>query len=301
MKKMILSTVAISVLLTGVLYSDTQVSKEVSVKEANVVASNSAKKDAKSGQTKLAKKALESLELASKALKSLENNDSDTAIKNIELALGKLEVILSAEDAPKLLPIDNQIRVYDFLGSAEDVKKVVKTVKTLLGNNKVQEARELLLTLQSEIDITVINLPLATYPDALKLASKHILEEKTKEAKEILKLSLNTFTEVHQIIPLPLINTNHLVTIASDVAKKDKELALKYLKGARDELDRSEALGYVSESSTTYDELHKLIEGVEKEIKGPNKAEKLLENLSEKLKEFKDKIFSEKENKNSSK
>ncbi|RLA73337.1 MAG: hypothetical protein DRG24_00485, partial [Epsilonproteobacteria bacterium] len=83
MKKMILSTVAISVLLTGVLYSDTQVSKEVSVKEANVVASNSAKKDAKSGQTKLAKKALESLELASKALKSLENNDSDTAIKNI--------------------------------------------------------------------------------------------------------------------------------------------------------------------------------------------------------------------------
>ena len=301
MKKMILSTVAISVLLTGVLYSDTQVSKEVSVKEANVVASNSAKKDAKSGQTKLAKKALESLELASKALKSLENNDSDTAIKNIELALGKLEVILSAEDAPKLLPIDNQIRVYDFLGSAEDVKKVVKTVKTLLGNNKVQEAREHLLTLQSEIDITVINLPLATYPDALKLASKHILEEKTKEAKEILKLSLNTFTEVHQIIPLPLINTNHLVTIASDVAKKDKELALKYLKGARDELDRSEALGYVSESSTTYDELHKLIEGVEKEIKGPNKAEKLLENLSEKLKEFKDKIFSEKENKNSSK
>jgi len=301
MKKIILSTVAISVLLTGVLYSDTQVSKEVSVKEANVVASNSAKKDAKSGQTKLAKKALESLELASKALKSLENNDSDTAIKNIELALGKLEVILSAEDAPKLLPIDNQIRVYDFLGSAEDVKKVVKTVKTLLGNNKVQEARELLLTLQSEIDITVINLPLATYPDALKLASKHILEEKTKEAKEILKLSLNTFTEVHQIIPLPLINTNHLVTIASDVAKKDKELALKYLKGARDELDRSEALGYVSESSTTYDELHKLIEGVEKEIKGPNKAEKLLENLSEKLKEFKDKIFSEKENKNSSK
>jgi len=31
MKKIILSTVAISVLLTGVLYSDTQVSKEVSV------------------------------------------------------------------------------------------------------------------------------------------------------------------------------------------------------------------------------------------------------------------------------
>jgi ribosomal protein S20 len=216
------------------------------------------------------------------------------------LALGKLEVILSAEDSPKLLPIDNQIRVYSFIGSAEDVKKTVKTVKALLSVNKIQEARELLSTLQSEIDVGVVNLPLATYPDALKLASKHILEGKTKEAKEILKLALSTFTEVHQIIPLSLINTNHLVSLASDVAKKDKELALKYLKGASDELDKSEALGYISESSTTYNELHKLIEEVEKEIKGPNKAEKLFKDLSEKLKEFKEKIFSE-ENKNSSK
>ena len=297
MKKIILSTVAISVLLTGVLYSDTQVSKEVSVKEANSVASNSAKRDAKSGQIKLAKEALESLELATKALKSLENNDSDTAIKNIELALGKLEVILSAEDAPKLLPVDNQIRVYNFLGSAEDVKKTVKTAQILLSANKIQEARELLSTLQSEINVAVISLPLTTYPDALKLASKHILGEKTKEAKEILKLALSTFTEVHQIIPLPLVNANHLVNLASDVAKKDKELALKYLKSASDELDKSEALGYISKSSTTYNELHKLIEGVEKEIKGPNKAEQIFKNLSEKLKEFKENIFSEKDKK----
>jgi hypothetical protein len=300
MKKIILSTITASMLLTGAVYADTQVSKEVSVKEANIAASDSAKKDAKNGQVKLAKEALKSLELTAQALKDLDDNNSDAARKNIELALGKLEVILSAEDSPKLLPIDNQIRVYSFIGSAEDVKKTVKTVKALLSVNKIQEARELLSTLQSEIDVGVVNLPLATYPDALKLASKHILEGKTKEAKEILKLALSTFTEVHQIIPLSLINTNHLVSLASDVAKKDKELALKYLKGASDELDKSEALGYISESSTTYNELHKLIEEVEKEIKGPNKAEKLFKDLSEKLKEFKEKIFSE-ENKNSSK
>jgi hypothetical protein len=301
MKKIILSTITASMLLTGAVYADTEVSNKVSVKEANVAASNSAKKDAKSGQAKLAKEALKSLELTVQALKDLEDNNSDAARKNIELALGKLEVILSAEDAPKLLPVDNQIKVYNFLGSAEDVTKAVKTVKALLSVNKIQEARELLSTLQSEMDVVVVNLPLATYPDALKLASKHILEEKTKEAKEILKLALSTFTEVHQIIPLPMIKVNYLVALASDVAKEDKELALKYLKGASAELDKSETLGYISESSTTYNELHKLIEGVEKEIKGPNKAEKLFKNLSEKIKEFKEKIFSEKENKNSSK
>jgi len=298
MKKIILSTVAVSMLLTGVLYSDTQVSKEgVSVKKANVVALDGAKKDAKDEQVELAKEALESLELAAKALESLENNDSNAARKNIELALGKLEVILSAENAPKLLPVDNQIRIYNFLGLTKDVKKIVITAKLLLDANKIQEARELLSILQSEIDIAVISLPLATYPDALKLASKHILGKKTKEAKEVLKLALSTFTEVHQIIPIPLINTSHLVNLAADVSKKDKELALKYLKSASDELDKSEALGYVSKSDTTYNELHKLIEGVEKEIKGPNKTEQIFKNLSKKLKEFKEKIFSEKDKK----
>lgn len=295
MKKIILSTIATSVLLTGTLYADSEVSKDTSIKEAHSTVIDKTKKDAQSAQVKLIDEALESLKLTAKALKDLEDNKSDSARKNIELALGKLEVILSAKDTPKLLPIDSSMSIYNFLGSAEDVEKVVLEVKALLTVNKIQEARALLSTLQSEVDITVVSLPLATYPDALKLASKHILAEKNKEAKEILKLALNTFTEVHQIIPLPLANTTHLIALASDVAKKDKELALKYLKGANDALDKSEALGYISDSSTTYKELHKNIEAIEKEIKGPNKAEQLFEDFSKKLKEFKSKVFSSKE------
>ncbi len=294
MKKIILSTIATSVLLTGALYADSQVSKDASIKEAQNTVIGNTKKDAENGQVKLVKEALESLTLTTEALKNLEDNNGTSARKNIELALGKLEVILSVENAPKLLPVDNGISITNFLGSAEDVKKIVLEVKALLSINKVQEARHLLSTLQSEVDITVVNLPLVTYPDALKLASKHILEEKNKEAKEILKLALSTFTEIHQIIPLPLANTTHLIVLASDIAKEDKELALKYLKGAKDALDKSEALGYISDSSTTYKELHTKIEAIEKEIKGPNKAEKLFEELNEKLKEFKSKVFSSK-------
>ena len=296
MKKIILSTIATSVLLTGTLYADSEVSKGTSIKEAQSTVIDKTKKDAQSAQVKLIDEALESLKLTAKALKNLEDNKSDSARKNIELALGKLEVLLSAEDTPELLPIESRMSIHNFLGTAEDVKKIVMEVKTLLSVNKVQEARELLSTLQSEVDITVVSLPLSTYPDALKLASKHILAEKNKEAKEILKLALSTFTEVHQIIPLPLANTTHLIALASDVAKKDKELALKYLKGANDALDKSEALGYISDSSITYKELHKNIEAIEKEIKGPNKAEQLFEDFSKKLKEFKSKVFSSKEN-----
>jgi hypothetical protein len=40
--------------------------------------------------------------------------------------------------------------------------------------------------------------------------------------------------------------------------------------------------------------LHEQIDTVKKEIEGPNKAEKIFAKLKESLKEFKEKVFSEK-------
>ena len=138
----------------------------------------------------------------------------------------------------------------------------------------------------------MLSLPLVSYPDALKLASKYIIEKKPNKAKEVLKLALSTFTELEQIIPIPLITTLDLVAIASDIAKENKEQALKHLALANDELNKAEKLGYISKSETTYKQLHQLIKNVEKEVNGPNKAEKLFKELSEKLKDFKEEILS---------
>jgi len=66
--------------------------------------------------------------------------------------------------------------VKNFAGTAKDVERNIEIVKELLDKGKVQEAGELLITLQSEIDIIVVNLPLLSYPDALKLASKYIID-----------------------------------------------------------------------------------------------------------------------------
>jgi hypothetical protein len=291
MKKTLLSTLVATLLLTSCSIADTNTTT-LSSKEVSAQATKTATKNAKNRQVKLVKEALSSLELSAKALNALNNNQTEDAKKNIELALGKLESILLAKDTPKLLPIENRMVVKNFIGSAKDVEIALDKVKALLDKGHVQEAGELLYSLQSEIDITVVNLPLISYPDALKLASKYIIEEKPAKAKEVLKLALSTFTEVNQIIPIPLINTVQLVATASDIAKENREQALKHLAMASDELDKAEKLGYVSKSTTTYKELHQLIKGVEKEVKGPNKAEKLFKELGEKLKEFKEKILS---------
>jgi ribonuclease HII len=99
---------------------------------------------------------------------------------------------------------------------------------------------------------------------------------------------------VTEVVPIPLLESTDLIAAASRIAKEDKERAVKYLDAASDALDVAEKLGYVSKSTTTYKVLHEEIEKVQKEIRGKNEAEKLFEELKTKLKEFKEKIFSEK-------
>jgi len=294
MKKILLSAIVSGLLLTTISAKDT---KPLTSKEVSKNALVKATKRANDNRVELVKEALESLKLSTKAVVDIEKNNLKDAKRDIELALGKLEATLSSKDAPKLLPIDNRVIVKNFIGSSKDVKRAIKEVKRLLDDGKVQEARAILNTLQSEIDISVVNLPLSSYPDALKLASKYIIEEKPQKAKEVLKVALTTFANINHIIPIPLINSVDLVSAASDIAKKDKSQALKYLQVASDELDKAESLGYVSKSTTTYKNLHQMIKNIEKEIKGKNKAEKLFDELKEKLKDFKDKIFSAKEKK----
>ena len=294
MKKVLLSTLVSSLLLTSIAFADSN--KTLTSKEVCDSATKVETTKTKNSQVKLVQEALSSLELTHKALVNLNEEKSDEAKKNIELALGKLESILALKASPKLLPIENQMVVKNFVGTADDVEKVLDRVKKLLSDGKVQEAGELLITLQSEIDVTVVSLPLVSYPDALKLANKYLLENKKEEAKKILALALNTFAKDNYIVPIPLVNTVELVKVASTVSKENKDLALKYLTSAHEELKKAEKLGYISSSTTTYKALHKLIDGVEKEVKGPNKAEKLFKELGKSLKEFKSKIFSDDKN-----
>jgi tetratricopeptide (TPR) repeat protein len=289
MKKFVISTILASLLGTSLMAQ----TNRGDIEKSNKIAVSKGMQNAMNSQAQIVKEAIKSLEFAAKAEIALNKNDKKQALANIEKALGKLEVILSSKNAPKELPINSHISMEEFLGSVKDIKKVVNHVKTLLNKNRVQEARTLLNTLKSEIDIDVVSLPLTTYPNALKLAAKYISDNKINKAKEVLDIALNTFNKTTTIIPLPLVKATNLINISAELSKKGKkEDALKYLQAAEEELNRSEALGYVSHSSTTYKALHQAIEKVRKEIKGKNKAENLFDALKAKLKDFKDKIFS---------
>ena len=299
MKKVLLSTVLASLIASGALYAKEakEASKVLNTTDSKITLINKeavshAKANAQAHQQKLVQEAIDSLKLAHKALVDLNAKKSKEATDDIAKALGKLEVILSAEKAPKLLPVDAFVTINEFAGDSKAAKAGVKLAKDLLDHDRIQEARRLLNTLQSEMDITVINLPLSSYPDALKLAAKYLHEQKIEKAKEVLSIALSTFDEVTQVVPLPLVKAIDLATAASKIAKKDKKRALDYLAAAEDQIKTAEALGYVSESTTTYEKLYKMIKGIKKEIKGKNEVEKLFETFLNKLRGFKNKATS---------
>ena len=296
MKNIVLSALLSSLLLTGVANAKEVASKDATVKEVNKIAVNNAKNEAKAEQKDLVQEAIDSLKNAHEALLALEKNDKELATKKLESALGKLEVILASDKVPELLPVDSVIRVNEYVGTSKDIDTALNAVRVLLNKNKIQEARTLMLPLQSQIDITTVSLPLGSYPDALKLAAKYVHSDNVDKAKEVLSIALSTFVSVTEVLPIPLLKATDLIVAAEVVAKEDKERALRYLDGASESLKVAHKLGYVSKSATTYKQLQEQIEAVQKEIKGPNKAEKLFVKLKESLKEFKEKIFTEKTN-----
>ncbi len=286
MKRLLLSLAAASLLVTGACATEaTKAESNKAVAEAKVKAQKEQK------EVKIVKEAVDAVALTQKVLVELEKGNKDQAVKDLEKAIGKLEVVLSAPNAPALIPIDSSIEVVDFPGTLRDIKTALITAKALLAENKIQEARSILDTLRSEIVLKVINLPLASYPAALKLAAKFLHENRVDEAKNVLNQALATFVEVDVVTPIPLLQAIHLVEVAKAEAKKDKQKALDMLKEAKLALKKAEALGYTSDSDTTYKMLEDMIEKVEKEVKGKNRAEKLFEELIEKLKEFKEKAI----------
>jgi tetratricopeptide (TPR) repeat protein len=284
MKKILISLATATLLLSSNIYAKT--SKEVSKETIK-----QAKKDAKTHQVALVQEAVKSLLLTQKVLADLDKKDTKTAIKDLEDAIGKLEVILASKKAPKLLPVDSSVTAIEYVGDLKKVKSDIALVKTLLADGKVQDARKLLNTLQSQINILTVSIPLVSYPDALKLSAKYLHDNKVDEARAVLETALSTLVEERVVLPIPILKAEGLIKAASLIAKSDKNQALKHLDQAKVELEIAKTLGYVSKSDTTYKMLDDAISDIEKEIKGKNKAEKMFEALISKIKEFKEKAI----------
>jgi len=186
-----------------------------------------------------------------KALKALENKNTDAALKALAEVTGKLDLIVAREPKLAQTPVSTDVVTYDLLANLDTIKSLIQEATTHLNEGEIQKARPLVANLASEIQYRTHHIPLATYPAAIKAVVPLIDAGKIDEAKARLQAALNTLVvTTDEVIPLPKLRAEHLLKQAQELAEKkdrskeENDKLTKHLQAAREQLQLAELLGY---------------------------------------------------------
>ena len=212
--------------------------------------------------------AVSALALTKSALAALDEKESARALATLAEVTGKLELIVAREPTLALAPVDVRTIVHDLFANTETVEAMTDEALDALKHGEVQRARRVLALLASEIVIAVTNIPLATYPAAVKSVVPLIDQGKIEEAKAALQLALGTLVETLSVIPLPILRAKLLVkraeTLTEDGQRSEAsgERLKDLLNEARQQLEMAELLGYGKKKDfePLYSELKKVKE-----------------------------------------
>ena len=238
--------------------------------------------------------AQEAVQETQKAIAAIEQGNKRKAIKALESATGKLDVVLARNPELGFVPLESEV---DILALApldlDTVEEIRKEIKRAIRKDELVKARELLDNLASELRITTVNLPLATYPAAMEEAAALLDRDEFNAAEGILQTALSTLFIEERQSPIPVIKAQALIDEADSLIQVDghEEIVQSMLKEARKELKLAEELGY-GDRDKLYASLDKEIEEIGKQISAGDRAEIAFGNLKDKLGGFFDRLSS---------
>jgi hypothetical protein len=180
--------------------------------------------------------------------------------------------------------------VLDLYATPETVKAVSKEASDDLSNGRVQHARLLVQNLCSEADIHVAEIPLATYPAAIKTVAPLIDTGRMEEAKAALYSALNMLAIETFVVPLPKIRASAMLIAAGELADKkdrtaDDATRMRGLVDAtRQQLQLAEALGYGTRDS--YKPLYTQLDEIQKKGEPCQSGGRPFDRLRNSLKNF---------------
>ena len=202
-------------------------------------------------QQKVVNEAFEAITGTQNALMALQKKDTKKAMTLLQDVSGKLDVLLAKYPGLNLIPANVEADIYEFDGTAKQVEKITDEADDLLEDHRVQAARAILSELVSEMRITTTSIPLGTFPTAIKEAASLIGKGKPAEAEEALYEVLSMLVKTTEIMPLPVLQAETLLTAASELEHKSdlsKEASraeiLKLTDAAKEKLSLAEMLGY---------------------------------------------------------
>ncbi|HEV2319908.1 MAG TPA: YfdX family protein [Verrucomicrobiae bacterium] len=230
--------------------------------------------------------AIAAIEATGKAIQAIADGKTDEALSEIEQATGKIDVLMARNPATALVPVSVTVEIIDSAPSdISAIRARAGDAEIAMDNRDYPAARVLLESLTSEIRVRTSNLPLATYPDALKEAARLLDQKKPKEADTVVLTALNALVTIDQVTPLPVAVARTDIGQAQALREKDKKKAEELLTLAQNQLERARELGYAGEDPE-YASLSKSISELEEQVESHGDTTSAFAELKEKVAAF---------------
>lgn len=220
------------------------------------------------------------------AMKAIANGKTTEALAAIERATGKINILVGRKPAAALLPVRVDVEAIDLAPiDVQAIAAVGDAAQTAVGDKDYPAARALLESLTSEIRVRTFNLPLATYPAAMRQAARLLDQQKTAEANAILALALDTLVVVDHVEPIPLVVAEAAIDAANIERDKDKDAAQNLITTAKLEIERARRLGYAG-NDPEYVALNDAIAELQKQVEGNQATASAFSRLKDKVASF---------------
>ncbi|MGF1991463.1 MAG: YfdX family protein [Nostoc sp. ZfuVER08] len=230
--------------------------------------------------------AVSALKETRNAINAIDQGNTQEALQALERATGKLEILVARYPELGFVPVSAQVNIIDLApDDSNEIERIRNYIKSTVNEDDFRTARQLLNSLVSEIRTTIFNLPLETYPDAMKEAARLLNEGKTDEAKTVLQLALSTLVVTEVARPLPLLRADIDIISAIAIGDSDRERTLRLLEDARNQLRLTQQLGY-AKGDPEYAELEQAIHDIERQVRANERTADPLSRLLEKISSF---------------
>jgi YfdX protein len=256
--------------------------------------------------------AVAALDETEKALAALEEGESQKALDSLALATGKLELIIAREPELALAPVDVDLITLDVLHDVDDINAIREDIKEAVAAGEIQKARSIIRRFGSELIVATTNLPLGTYPVAIKLAAAMIDAGDVDGAKQSLQTAMSTLVVTETVIPLPIMRARLLLEKAEESLKNGAEPSKSadgkaaeddvpadsetmepadYIEAARKQLAMAEALGYGT--ADEHKELRKNLEELEAKVEGGEKTTTIFQTIAENIAKIRSRLLND--------
>jgi hypothetical protein len=247
-------------------------------------------------QSSLDQDAIAAIEETRNAINAIDQGNTQEALQALERATGKLDILLARYPELALVSVSTQITIIDLAPRDFDLIEPIRDeAKRAVNEEDFPTGRALLHNLVSEIRTSTVNLPLETYPDAMKESARLLHQGRTDEARAVMQLALSTLVVTEQSRPIPLINALTELAAAMALAaqgqdqqnqdQQNRDQVLRLLEDARTQLKLARELGY-ARRDPEYKELDRAIRDIERQIRAKEKTESPFAKLREKFSSF---------------